>query len=438
MEENFTKLERKELRKLAGLAYERELTKALKSLEEKFKQWRKNKITAFELSDFIHQFHNGISRDLWSFYTSGHNKTVMRLALAKGIVSRAEVSTGILEKLELPKIYLEKGESMDNKIPDKRAMEKMTSDLSRLLQSKNFASEKELKAYLDGVVKNKKIPETSPKSAVQFAQDIMYEAWEAETSKERIKLAKEALSISPDCADVYNLLAEEEAETFEEAKELYQKGVEAGRRALGEKIFKEDRGHFWGYTPTRPYMRSRAGLMECLWELGEYDEAISHAKEMLKLNRSDNQGIRYILVGYLAELGRYDDLEKFMDKGGYRNDCMAEWLYTKALLAFVKEGDSEDARKELKIAIDRNKYAPLYLIGRKPIPRYLPDRIAMGGEDEGYCYAARNIKAWKRVSGAIEWLREQAGIKIIPKVGRNDMCPCGSGKKFKKCCGQFL
>ena len=23
-----------------------------------------------------------------------------------------------------------------------------------------------------------------------------------------------------------------------------------------------------------------------------------------------------------------------------------------------------------------------------------------------------------------------------PKVGRNDPCPCGSGKKYKKCCGQ--
>lgn len=22
-----------------------------------------------------------------------------------------------------------------------------------------------------------------------------------------------------------------------------------------------------------------------------------------------------------------------------------------------------------------------------------------------------------------------------PKIGRNDSCPCGSGKKFKKCCG---
>ena len=26
-------------------------------------------------------------------------------------------------------------------------------------------------------------------------------------------------------------------------------------------------------------------------------------------------------------------------------------------------------------------------------------------------------------------------VKVGKKVGRNDPCPCGSGKKFKKCCG---
>jgi len=34
---------------------------------------------------------------------------------------------------------------------------------------------------------------------------------------------------------------------------------------------------------------------------------------------------------------------------------------------------------------------------------------------------------------------EGAKVKTItreaPKVGRNDPCPCGSGKKYKKCCG---
>lgn len=29
-------------------------------------------------------------------------------------------------------------------------------------------------------------------------------------------------------------------------------------------------------------------------------------------------------------------------------------------------------------------------------------------------------------------------ISVAPKVGRNDPCPCGSGKKYKKCCGKDM
>ena len=322
---------------------------------------------------------------------------------------------------------------MKDKMPDKRSMEKMNTDLSRLLEGKDFKSEEDLKAYLNGMI-GKSIPESQPESAVDRAQDIVYEAWETDDRKERIRMAKEALAISPDCADAYNLLAEEE-KTLEDARDLYKKGIEAGRRALGEEIFKENTRHFWGYVPTRPYMRSRAGYMECLWSLGEHDEAIRQAKEMLKLNTGDNQGIRYILIAYLTEIGRYDELEKFMSKKQYQDDCAAEWLYTRALLAFAKHGASEASNTELKIALKENRFAPEYLSGKKAVPRDLPDRITMGGEDEGYCYAARYLAAWEKVPGALDWLKEQAGIKIIPKSGRNESCPCGSGKKYKKCCG---
>jgi len=26
--------------------------------------------------------------------------------------------------------------------------------------------------------------------------------------------------------------------------------------------------------------------------------------------------------------------------------------------------------------------------------------------------------------------------RSVPKVGRNELCPCGSGKKYKNCCGR--
>ncbi len=96
----FTKSERKELRRLAEMAYERELAKALAALEENFLQWRKGKISAFELSSLIHKFHNGVARDLWSFYETGHTELIVRHAIAEEIIEKNEAGPGILEKLK--------------------------------------------------------------------------------------------------------------------------------------------------------------------------------------------------------------------------------------------------------------------------------------------------------------------------------------------------
>ena len=39
--------------------------------------------------------------------------------------------------------------------------------------------------------------------------------------------------------------------------------------------------------------------------------------------------------------------------------------------------------------------------------------------------------------GSGEPVKIKAGVhKKNEKVGRNDPCPCGSGKKYKKCCGR--
>lgn len=34
------------------------------------------------------------------------------------------------------------------------------------------------------------------------------------------------------------------------------------------------------------------------------------------------------------------------------------------------------------------------------------------------------------------WQSKRTVVHTTPKVGRNDPCPCGSGKKHKKCCGK--
>ena len=40
-----------------------------------------------------------------------------------------------------------------------------------------------------------------------------------------------------------------------------------------------------------------------------------------------------------------------------------------------------------------------------------------------------------RMAGAGERQPVQQVVRGSAKVGRNDPCPCGSGKKYKKCCG---
>jgi len=40
---------------------------------------------------------------------------------------------------------------------------------------------------------------------------------------------------------------------------------------------------------------------------------------------------------------------------------------------------------------------------------------------------------WYFVDGQLQ--KPETQTRVVPKVGRNDPCPCGSGKKYKKCCG---
>jgi SEC-C motif-containing protein len=42
--------------------------------------------------------------------------------------------------------------------------------------------------------------------------------------------------------------------------------------------------------------------------------------------------------------------------------------------------------------------------------------------------------AWLYVDGEIQ--KQKPFIRVEDKISRNDPCSCGSGKKFKKCCGK--
>ena len=56
-------------------------------------------------------------------------------------------------------------------------------------------------------------------------------------------------------------------------------------------------------------------------------------------------------------------------------------------------------------------------------------------DNAGQEYGA-NEKDKFEPGGGGEAAVKQEPVKVGPKIGRNDPCPCGSGKKYKQCHGK--
>ena len=56
---------KKEMRRIAGIAYQRELDEELRAVYKDFKKWEKGALDCFQLNEIIHKFHVGVSRQLY-------------------------------------------------------------------------------------------------------------------------------------------------------------------------------------------------------------------------------------------------------------------------------------------------------------------------------------------------------------------------------------
>jgi tetratricopeptide (TPR) repeat protein len=241
-----------------------------------------------------------------------------------------------------------------------------------------------------------------PDSPQGQAEELVARAFEEPNPQRMAELAREARALWPDCADAYVLLAEN-APTRKEALRLYEQGLQAGERALGPDVFRQEVGNFWAILETRPYMRARQGLAQALWMAGRRQEAVEHLHEMLRLNPNDNQGVRYTLAGFLLFLDRDEDLARLL--GQFADEGSATWAYTKALLAFRQNGDTPQNRKLLRAALRANRHVPDYLLERKFPSAQPPGYYSPGQESEALHYIGGFLAVWRSTAGAVAWLR---------------------------------
>jgi hypothetical protein len=101
----FTAAQRKELRRLVDVAYERELSEELGALEQSFHQWRSGSINAYDLSQAIHEFHDGPARDLYVNYNRLKPDVLVARALARGVLTEKDVAPWVRDALQSQVAY---------------------------------------------------------------------------------------------------------------------------------------------------------------------------------------------------------------------------------------------------------------------------------------------------------------------------------------------
>jgi tetratricopeptide (TPR) repeat protein len=281
---------------------------------------------------------------------------------------------------------------------------RMSEDLNRIMRGREFESKEELEKFTQDLTGKSfddiEMPEMTTQDKAQY---LIYDAWEEKSAKRRTEMARKALELWPDCADAYCVLAEE-ADSEAEERSMLETAVAAGERAIGLDPFKEDVGRFWGIHATRPYMRSRFMLASFLWNEEENEAAIKNARELLRLNPNDNQGVRYSLVGWLLAVGNNRGAVVLLDKYDEDSAC---WEYARALLEFRTWGDSDRARTTLERAFQSNETFAPYLLAIGFRAHRLPEDSDTDEDVEAILAVADLLEPWKTTPGALGWLRDR-------------------------------
>lgn len=118
-----------------------------------------------------------------------------------------------------------------------------------------------------------------------------------------------------------------------------------------------------------------------------------------------------------------DFLMQYKEKEHVKSE---EFLYllTDANITGCRFAEAEKLLGELEKSVGRNKDSILGLRER------LDNGADVMDEEDEFGY-----EPWTDYEFDFEQV-QQPFVRQTPKIGRNDPCPCGSGKKYKKCCGK--
>ncbi|GMO39213.1 MAG: hypothetical protein Ta2F_15610 [Termitinemataceae bacterium] len=151
------------------------------------------------------------------------------------------------------------------------------------------------------------------------------------------------------------------------------------------------------------------------------------------------------IIEYLEYARLSTEIKKLKEKGGSKVFYdLFRWLNEDFDLD--DEDKAEILAMEFEIIKNKSKYDPELRDMRENFPElyamhssFFNDVLRTKDTDKMLYQRAKMLKKYTQKSGYFDEHPESDIDQTIhrkePKVGRNDPCPCGSGKKYKKCCG---
>jgi tetratricopeptide (TPR) repeat protein len=281
--------------------------------------------------------------------------------------------------------------------------------IGKLAKQGNFQSIDDLNAHLRKLMDSGELNQmidAAPESPAEQAQDLAYRAMEEPSSAKARKLAEKALKLDPDCIDAMMIHAQTRRLSSEKYIAEVRAAVKAGERGLGEERFRKDRGHFWGFVETRPYMRARRELAMALIAEDKLREAAAEFEGILELNPNDNQGVRDYLLGVYLALSDVDGAARLFRQ--YAEDGSAVFAWGQVFLLMLS-GRRAEARKALEAAFRNNPWPAKIFFGGQPPED--PLSYGLGDEDEGQHAAVALLPAVAEHPDVLVWIaKESIGV----------------------------
>lgn len=288
-------------------------------------------------------------------------------------------------------------------------MERMSRAITKLMSEQEFESDEEADAFMASLMGPGRLDDILAQfesDPAEEAQDLAFQAQQVETDEEALALCEQALKLDPGCIDALLIKATLEAPSDRVHASLLRVIIRDAEARFGEAFMRENRGHFWGFVETRPYMRARECLVAVLTVLGEVEAAIAECEAMLDLNPGDNQGIRDRLRGLYLQADNTEGVRRLAKE--YPDSMLAVPQWAKVLERWIS-GDLKTAAKTARTAHKQNRHFVPFILGKKRIPDSSPGYYAPGDVTEAIHCVEMLGHAWLEHPEAMVWLD---GLKL--------------------------